>query len=207
MCELTYISHVTGHGLLKLMRPPKQLTLSHRAPAAGAAGAGLPRGAGGHGRAGGVLDVQHGLRLRALLPRGRRREDRARSASAWASTRWSPDASRRGPGRCCWSPSACASRGIVSSCQSTLPKPQVEALLFGMRERNAQICGPVCAPERAPSAARSNLNASRQTDKVCVRYSPLFPREAAGDLDVAGPAWLRSYPDRGGPVHQTRERT
>src|SRR3981081_3038391 len=22
----------------------------------------------------------------------------------------------------------------------------------------------------------------------------------AGDLDVAGPAWLRSYPDRGGPV-------
>ena len=30
------------------------------------------------------------------------------------------------------------------------------------------------------------------------------PAKQAGDLDVAGPAWLRSYPDRGGPVHQKR---
>src|SRR4029077_18895292 len=30
------------------------------------------------------------------------------------------------------------------------------------------------------------------------------PRQRVGDLDIAGPAWLRSYPDRGGPVHQKR---
>ena len=29
-------------------------------------------------------------------------------------------------------------------------------------------------------------------------------RRFAGDLDIAGPAWFRSYPDRGGPVHQQR---
>jgi hypothetical protein len=46
------------------------------------------------------------------------------------------------------------------------------------------------------------LNASSETDKVWIRISPLFRRDVAADLDDAGPAWLRSYPDRGGPVHQ-----
>jgi hypothetical protein len=38
------------------------------------------------------------------------------------------------------------------------------------------------------------------------KKSPLFPGSQSGDLDDAGPAWLRSYPDRGGPVHHKRER-
>jgi hypothetical protein len=54
------------------------------------------------------------------------------------------------------------------------------------------------------SSARINLKASSETDKVWDRITPLFLDEGVEDLDVAGPAWLRSYPDRGGPVHQMR---
>jgi len=54
------------------------------------------------------------------------------------------------------------------------------------------------------SSPLSNLKASSETDKVWDRITPLFLGEGAEDLDVAGPAWLRSYPDRGGSVHQMR---
>ena len=68
-----------------------------------------------------------------------------------------------------------------------------------------------CRPSRAscePPARRPgdgcDLNGLCGADRVSGRKSPLFP--AYGDLDVAGPriGLPRSYPDRGGPVHQQR---
>ena len=76
---VTYISHITGHGLLKLMRPRSALTYRIER---------LPRGAGGaaswsrppawtRGRR--LLDVQHGLRATPLYCAARWRRGRRRS--------------------------------------------------------------------------------------------------------------------------------
>ena len=82
---LSYISHITGHGLLKLMRPPRALTYRISAAAAGAEGAEL------HGRAGGSwistrrTDIPHGLQLCPVCAAGPgRRLWRSRSGWAWA---------------------------------------------------------------------------------------------------------------------------
>ena len=83
--QLSYISHVTGHGLLKLMRPQRPLTYRVERLPRVPSRARVPRRRGGARAGGRVLDVQHGLRLCDLLPprRGpgggrRRRPARAR---------------------------------------------------------------------------------------------------------------------------------
>ena len=101
--EVHYLSHITGHGLLKLMRPRRELTYRwrgcRRSPRYSSSWS--ARTAVGRRR---LLDVQHGLRLRRLLRagvgRGRgpdrcrardcrrgggRRGGRARGGSCWNS--------------------------------------------------------------------------------------------------------------------------
>ena len=82
-----YLSHITGHGFLKLMRPRRELTYRiERLPQ-------VPAGALVHGRARrarcprGLLDVQHGRRLRRLLRGGGRRRRSSGSPRSSASRR------------------------------------------------------------------------------------------------------------------------
>ena len=123
--ELTYISHVTGHGLLKLMRPPKPLRYRiERLPAV------PPCSASSSGRPAWTRRrrTRRSTWARAMpstAPLATARGS-SRSRGASASTRSSRGAWRRGPGRLCWSRWACASPGTGSSCPCLKHEPQVE---------------------------------------------------------------------------------
>ncbi len=83
--QVSYLSHITGHGLLKLMRPAKPLSyrISALPPVPG--GLGVPCRAGRPHAHEAYSHVQHGLRLRRLLPRrdGPRGRLARRRARAW----------------------------------------------------------------------------------------------------------------------------
>ena len=42
--QISYLSHITGHGLLKLMRPPRSFSYRVSVAAAGPGGLGVPCG-------------------------------------------------------------------------------------------------------------------------------------------------------------------
>ncbi len=146
--ELSYVSHVTGHGLLKLMRPARELSYRvERLPAVPPVLSFLVQRA-GHGRAGGVLDVQHGCRLRAVCPgwargagRGRRRALRIRRAARGRRA-------TRAPGRSCSSPSACASRATRSSCPS-VPRLVLSSSVSSRLPRGGASAHAPCPLQRA----------------------------------------------------------
>ena len=81
---VTYMSHVTGHGLLKLMRPAKALTYRiERLPEVPEVLSFLVA-AGGARPARRLLDLQHGIGLCDLLRRTAKRRRSCGSPSGWA---------------------------------------------------------------------------------------------------------------------------
>ena len=80
--EVHYLSHITGHGLLKLMRPRRELGYTDRRASRRARGARVPRRAApGMSPAAGLLDVQHGVRA----SRSTARPEPARRSSGLAA--------------------------------------------------------------------------------------------------------------------------
>ena len=173
-----------------------------------------------------VLHLQHGVRLcRLLSPRdGRRR--RRRGAEHWLCGA-ARGAVRAGPRRWCWSRSASPTTAEPCSCP---PRPRREAsvrLCFRLTCENRLRQTDRGAWFRRGSRARPGRSrCCRSGARVgyskfivrpvegCgfitpeiyryVRATRHVPGSGAGDLDVAGAARLRSYPDRGGPVQQQR---
>ncbi len=123
--ELTYLSHVTGHGLLKLMRPARELSYRiERLPEVPPVLSFLVEQAGMDAQAAySTFNMGAGFAV-YCAPGGAAGSSRSRATSACA--RCSPGAWRRGPGRWCWSPSACASRATGSSCRPRLQLERVE---------------------------------------------------------------------------------
>ncbi len=121
--ELTYLSHITGHGLLKLMRPTKELTYRiERLPAVPPVLSFLVEHAGMDAQAA-YSTFNMGAGFALYCRAGRRRADR-RERRAPRPRRARCRARRGGPaGRSCSSRSACASRGSGSSCRWAKPNP------------------------------------------------------------------------------------
>ena len=95
-----YLSHITGHGLLKLMRPRRELTYTNPQSARRSRGAGVSRRAGGHVAQLRLLDLQHGLRLRRVLRTGVRERGRChRLETGTQGPRCRRRAGRAPPGR------------------------------------------------------------------------------------------------------------
>ena len=115
---VTYISHVTGHGLLKLMRPP------WRCPTGSSGSRPCLRCSSSSSRRPASTTMRLTRRstweaaTRSTAPPARRLRS-SRSPTGWGSTRSWRGASRKGRGRSSSSRSACASPARSSSCRRT----------------------------------------------------------------------------------------